>query len=88
MPNDGAKVTYGGVPVLELLKRAGAQLGKEMRGPNMTICVVASGSDGCKVVFALAEFAPGFTDEVIILADHRDGQALNAREGPLLKNTR
>ena len=88
MPHNGAKATYAGVPVLELLKRAGAPLGKELSGPNMTICVVASGSDGYKVVFTLAEFAPGFTDEVIILADHRDGQALNAREGPLLKNTR
>jgi DMSO/TMAO reductase YedYZ molybdopterin-dependent catalytic subunit len=79
----GAKATYEGVPAVEILKRAGAPLGKELRGPNMTVCVVAGGSDGYQVVFALAEFDPGFTDQVIMLADHRDGKVLDAREGPL-----
>ena len=81
--DSGARATYDGVPVVEILKRAGAPLGKELRGPNMTMCVVASGSDGYKVVFALAEFDPGFTDQVILVADHRDGKALDSREGPL-----
>jgi hypothetical protein len=71
------------VPALEILQRAGAPLGTELRGPNMTMCVVAGGSDGYQAVFALAEFDPGFTDQVILVADHRDGQPLNSREGPL-----
>ena len=79
----GTRVVYEGVPVVEILQRAGAPLGKELRGPNMTICVVAGGSDGYQAVFALAEFDPGFTDQVILVADHRDGQPLNSREGPL-----
>ncbi|HTR62872.1 MAG TPA: molybdopterin-dependent oxidoreductase [Candidatus Binataceae bacterium] len=79
----GVKATYDGVPVVEILKRAGAPLGKELRGSNMTMCVVAGGSDGYKAVYALAEFDPGFTDQVILVADHRDGKALDSREGPL-----
>jgi DMSO/TMAO reductase YedYZ molybdopterin-dependent catalytic subunit len=79
----GTRAVYEGVPVLEILQRAGAPLGKELRGPNMTICVVAGGSDGYQAVFALAEFDSGFTDQVILVADHRDGQPLNSREGPL-----
>jgi hypothetical protein len=79
----GTRVVYEGVPALEILQRAGAPLGKELRGPNMTMCVVAGGSDGYQAVFALAEFDPGFTDQVILVADHRDGQPLNSREGPL-----
>ena len=79
----GARATYEGVPVVEILKRAGVPLGKDLRGPNMTLCVVAGGSDGYKVVFALAEFDPGFTDQVILLADHRDGKGLDSREGLL-----
>jgi hypothetical protein len=79
----GTRVVYEGVPALDLLQRAGAPLGKELRGPNMTMCVVAGGSDGYQAVFALAEFDPGFTDQVIPVADHRDGQPLNSREGPL-----
>jgi hypothetical protein len=79
----GTRVVYEGVPAREILQRAGAPLGKELRGPNMTMYVVAGGSDGYQAVFALAEFDPGFTDQVILVADHRDGQPLNSREGPL-----
>ena len=79
----GTTAVYEGVPALEILQRAGAPLGKELRGSNMTMCVVAGGSDGYLAVFALAEFDPGFTDQVILVADHRDGQPLNSREGPL-----
>ena len=79
----GTRVVYEGVPAREILQRAGAPLGKELRGPNMTMCVVAGGSDGYQAVFALVEFDPGFTAQVILVADHRDGQPLNSREGPL-----
>ena len=79
----GTSAVYEGVPALEILRRAGAPLGKELRGTNMTMCVVAGGSDGYQAAFALAEFDPGFTDQVILVADHRDGQPLNSREGPL-----
>ena len=58
-------------------------MGKELRGANMAVCVVAGGSDGYQAAFALAEFDPAFTDQVILVADHRDGQPLNSREGPL-----
>ncbi|MBV8137966.1 MAG: molybdopterin-dependent oxidoreductase [Deltaproteobacteria bacterium] len=79
----GTTLIYQGVPALEILQRAGAPLGKELRGSNMTMCVVAGGSDGYQAAFALAEFDPGFTDQVILVADHRDGRPLNSREGPL-----
>jgi hypothetical protein len=35
-----------------------------------------------KVVFALAEFDPDFTNREILLADKRDGKPLGAKEGP------
>jgi hypothetical protein len=79
----GTRVVYEGVPARDILLLAGAPLGKQLRGPNMTMCIVASGSDGYQAVLALAEFDPGFTDQVILVADHRDGQPLNSREGPL-----
>jgi hypothetical protein len=79
----GTRVVYEGVTVMKILRRAGALLGKELRGPNMTMCV-AGGADGYQAVFALAEFDPGLSDQLILVADHRDGQPLNSREGPLL----
>jgi len=78
----GTRASYEGVPVLEILRRAGAPLGNELRGTNLTLCIIGGGSDGYQAAFALAEFDPGFTDQVILLADHRDGRPLNSREGP------
>ena len=79
----GAQVEYGGVPVAEILKKAGAPLGKELKGPNLAVGVVASAPDGYRVLFSLTEFDPGFSDHVILLADQRDGKPLDTREGPL-----
>jgi DMSO/TMAO reductase YedYZ molybdopterin-dependent catalytic subunit len=78
----GARTTYEGVPVFELLQRAGAPLGKRLRGAQMKLYVIVDASDGYQVVFALPEFDPGFTDRVILLADRRDGHPLSAPEGP------
>jgi DMSO/TMAO reductase YedYZ molybdopterin-dependent catalytic subunit len=74
---------YQGVPVAELLRRAGAPLGKELRGPKMRLYVLVKARDGYAAVFALPEFDAGFTDRVILLADRRDGHPLDAVEGPL-----
>ena len=48
----------------------------------MKLYVMVSASDGYRVVFALAEFDPDFTDRIVILADRRDGHALAPPEGP------
>jgi hypothetical protein len=79
----GTHVTYEGVPVVDLLRRAGAPLGDRLRGKQMKLYVIADASDGYQVVFALAEFDPGFTDRVILLADRCDGHPLSSVEGPL-----
>jgi len=77
----GTPVTYDGVPVAELLQKAGAPIGK-LKGPRMKLYVVAGAADGYEAVFALTEFDPAFTDRVIILADRRDGHAIAPPEGP------
>jgi hypothetical protein len=77
-----ARVTYEGVPVVDLLEGAGVPLGKRLRGGQMRYYVLVNASDGYQVVFALPEFDPAFTDQIILLADRRDGQPLLAPEGP------
>lgn len=79
----GASVEYAGVAIAELLEKSGAPLGKQLKGPNMAVGVVASAPDGYRVLFPLAEFDPAFSDRVVILADRRDGKTLDNREGPL-----
>jgi Oxidoreductase molybdopterin binding domain len=74
---------YAGVPVAEILEKAGAPLGKDLKGPNLAVGVVARAADGYTVLFSLTEFDPNFSDRVIVLADRRDGKPLDSREGPL-----
>jgi hypothetical protein len=71
------------VPAGELLKLVEAPLGAALRGENTALYVVAEGADGYRAVYALAEFDPGFTDRVVVVADRRSGQILASKEGPL-----
>ena len=79
----GTPVEYAGVPVAEILEKAGAPLGKQLKGPNMAMGLVASAPDGYRVLFSLTEFDTAFSDRVILLVDRRDGKPLDSREGPL-----
>ncbi len=79
----GNRVSYTGVPVAVILAQAGAPLGKDLRGPNMALGVVAKASDGYQVLFPLTQFDPAFSDRAVLLVDRRDGKPLDAREGPL-----
>jgi len=80
---DGRTIAYEGVLVGEILKRAGATLGSDMRGSAVASYVVASATDGYQVVFSLAELDPAFTGSEVIVADTIDGKALFAYQGPL-----
>jgi len=79
----GRQVEYGGVPIAEILEKAGAPLGKELKGPNMALAVIARAPDGYRVLFSMTEFDRAFSDRVILLADRRDGKPLDSRDGPL-----
>jgi DMSO/TMAO reductase YedYZ molybdopterin-dependent catalytic subunit len=80
--DEGRTVTYEGVLVGELLKRAGAPVGGDLRGNAIASYVLASASDGYQVVFSLAELDPAFTGNDIIVADTIDGKPLFAYQGP------
>src|SRR5262245_33361070 len=80
---DDRTIGYEGVLVGEILKRAGAPLGGDLRGNAVASYVVASASDGYQVVFSLAELDPAFTANDIIVADTIDGKPLFAHQGPI-----
>jgi len=69
--------------LVEILAKAGVPFGKDLRGKAMVFYVVAEAADGYRAVFALPELDPTYSDRVILLADHRDGRPLSAKEGPL-----
>ena len=80
---DGRTVTYEGVLVGELLKRAGAPIGSDLRGNAIATYVTATAGDGYQVLFSLAELDPAMTGSQIIVADSIDGKPLFAYQGPL-----
>jgi DMSO/TMAO reductase YedYZ molybdopterin-dependent catalytic subunit len=80
---DGKEVEYEGVPVFEILQRAGLKLGEGLRGPALASYLLVQAADGYQAVFALPEIDPACTDRTILLADRRDGQPLPTQDGPL-----
>lgn len=79
---DGRTVKYEGVRVAELLKRAGAPTGADLRGKALASYVLASASDGYQAVFSLGELDPAFSPNDIIIADSVDGKPLFDYQGP------
>jgi DMSO/TMAO reductase YedYZ molybdopterin-dependent catalytic subunit len=77
--------TYEGVTLAEILQKAGAPMGKLLRGKAMATYVLVTAKDGYRVVFALPELDPDFTDasQKIILADTADGKPLPEKQGPV-----
>jgi DMSO/TMAO reductase YedYZ molybdopterin-dependent catalytic subunit len=80
--NNGLETVYEGVWLYEVLKRAGAPLGGELRGKALTDYLFVEAKDGYQVVFSRAEVDPAFTDSEMLLADKADGKPLVGSQGP------
>ncbi len=80
---DGTKIDYQGVPLREILKRAGAPSGKDVRGKALSTYILAKAHDGYQVVFTIGEVTPEFGNASILVADQRDGKPLFGYQGPL-----
>jgi DMSO/TMAO reductase YedYZ molybdopterin-dependent catalytic subunit len=79
----GRMTTFDGVPIAEVLKRAGAPLGSELSGKALASYVLVTAADGYQAVFSLAECDPALTDTQPIVADTADGAPLGEKQGPL-----
>lgn len=79
----GKPARFEGVWLRDVLLRAGAPLGKAMRGRDTALVVVITGRDGYATSYALVEFDPAFRDKPILLADRRNGEPLFEDTGPL-----
>ncbi|HKM67950.1 MAG TPA: molybdopterin-dependent oxidoreductase [Candidatus Acidoferrum sp.] len=81
-PHDKKTEVYEGVLLEELLKRAGAPLGEQLRGASLAMYVLAEAEDGYRVAFSLAELDSGIADSEMIVADTMDGAPLGPKVGP------
>jgi DMSO/TMAO reductase YedYZ molybdopterin-dependent catalytic subunit len=81
--HDGATHDYEGVALPALLAKAGVPQAGDLRGKNMSLCVVAEGTDGYRAAFSLAELDADFAAETVLVGDTTDGKALGPDQGPL-----
>jgi len=75
-------VLFEGVSLKSVLKKAGVTFGESMKGKRLADCVVVEAADGYRVVIALPELDPAFTDKQTLLVFLRDGKRLGEKEGP------
>jgi hypothetical protein len=78
----GSSSTFEGASLQAVLEKAGVGFGESLRGVRMASCLLVEGADGYRVVIALPELDPAFTDKQIILAFLKDGKPLDDKEGP------
>jgi hypothetical protein len=78
----GEEVEFEGVFLADLLKRQGIPMGEQLRGQLAELVVVAEARDQYRAAFSLAELDPATGGKEVLIADRRDGRALDEREGP------
>jgi hypothetical protein len=78
-PATGKKESYSGVRLPDLLTLAGTPLGAEFHGVALSTYVSAD-----DVVFSLGELEPGIQRGEVVIADSKDGRALDPSEGPFM----
>ena len=74
--------SFEGVALKSVLEKAGVSLGDTLRGKRLATCVLAEAADGYRVVIALPEIEPAFSDKQIVVAFLKDGKPLDEKEGP------
>jgi hypothetical protein len=79
----GETHAYEGILVYDILSTAGVKLGEQLRGKMLRKYLEVDAKDGYKVIFALPEIDPLFTDKKIYLVNLEDGKPLAKDEGPM-----
>jgi hypothetical protein len=75
-------VDFEGVTLGSVLEKAGVPFGDSIKGKRLTECVLVEAADGYRVVIALPELDPAFTDKQTVLGFLKGGKPLDEKEGP------
>src|SRR6202166_3529552 len=78
----GTATTFEGASLKAVLEKAGVGFGETMRGKRLASYLLVEAADGYRVVIALPELDPAFTDKQVVLAFLKDGKPLDDKEGP------
>lgn len=77
-----ASTTFEGVTLKAVLDKAGVGFEESMKGKRLASCLLVEAADGYRVVIALPEIDPAFTDKEFLLAFLKNGKPLDDKEGP------
>jgi hypothetical protein len=75
-------VGFEGVTLKSILEKAGVSFGESLKGKRLSSCLLVEAADGYRVVIALPELDPAFTNKQTLLVFLRDGKPLGEKEGP------
>jgi len=75
--------TYSCVPLAPVLAAAGVPQKEALRGPLMSLILVANAKDNYRAVFALAELDEGTGSTVAFVCDAESGKPLVEADAPL-----
>lgn len=78
----GSATTFEGIALRALLEKAGVGFGETMRGKKLASYLLVEAADGYRVVIALPELDPAFTEKQVVLAFLKDGKPMDDKEGP------
>ncbi len=78
----GQTVQYEGVLLHDVLAKAGAPFGEQLRGKALSNYMLATGRDGYAVVYSLTEMDATFSEGDLLLADKSEGAPLKETQGP------
>ena len=78
----GKHITYEGPVLNAALLKAGVVSGDRLMGRYLNQVVVAKGADGFTASYSLGETDPIYRTNPVIIADSKNGQPLDAKEGP------
>ena len=63
-------------------KKPEYEFGTSVKGKRLASYLLVEAADGYRVVIALPELDPAFTDKQVVLAFLKDGKPLDEKEGP------
>jgi hypothetical protein len=77
-----SSANFEGVSVKAILEKAGVEFGESLRGKRLASYLLVEAADSYRVVIALPELDPAFSDKQIVLAFAEDDKPLDAKSGP------
>jgi hypothetical protein len=79
----GSTLRCDGVWLADLAAAAGLPSGDALRGPALTIAIVAEAADGYRTAFTLAELDAKLGNHPVLVATRCDNKPLDSETGPL-----